>query len=69
MFRFLIGYLIGTGIGFFLCIAFIQLETINFATQFMLFVSLFVIVLIIGLVWSHNHHIKKRKDYYRKINN
>lgn len=69
MLRFLIGYLIGAGIGFFLCATFIQLEAINLAAPFVFFVSLFVIILIIGLIWSHNHHVKKRKDYYRKINN
>lgn len=68
MLRFLVGYLFGAGIGFFLGISFVQLTITNTVDTFIIFVSFWIIMLIVGLIWSHKHHIKKQRDYYRKIN-
>lgn len=62
MFRFLIGYLSGTVMGILLIARLITHG--QFAITFL---ALWIIILILGLVWSHKHHIKKRDEYYKKI--
>lgn len=65
MFRFLIGYIGGTVIGIALCAGLI---TIDQDTSNIIFFSiLWLILLAIGLYWSHKYHIKKRNDYYKKV--
>lgn len=68
MLRFLVGYLFGTGIGFLLGIAFVQLSIANTINTFIFFASFWIIMLVVGLFWSYSHHIKKQKDYYKKVN-
>lgn len=68
MLRFLIGYLIGAAIGFFLSVSFVYFKVSNIAISFIFFSTLFVIIFIVGLIWSHNHHIRMKKEYYKKIN-
>ena len=63
MLRFLIGYILGTFLGFMSFAAFVN---IDYSSR-IFFVAVWIIVLILGLVWSHKHHIKKRDDYYKKI--
>lgn len=65
MFRFLIGYTFGTFLGFMSFAAFVSINE-NYSS-FIFFAVVWVIILILGLVWSHKHHIKKRDDYYKKI--
>lgn len=63
MFRFLIGYLSGTVMGILL----IAILSDQSASAPIIFLALWFIILILGLVWSHKHHIKKRDEYYKKI--
>lgn len=63
MFRFLIGYLSGTVMGILL----IAILSDQSASAPIIFLALWIIILILGLVWSHKHHIKKRDEYYKKI--
>ena len=63
MFRFLIGYLSGTVMGILLIASLLTHDP--FASA--IFLALWIIILILGLVWSHKHHIKKRDEYYKKI--
>lgn len=63
MLRFLIGYILGTFLGFMSFSAFVN---IDYSSR-IFFVAVWIIVLILGLLWSHKHHIKKRDDYYKKI--
>ena len=68
MFRFLIGYLSGTVMGILLIASLISLITREqSASAPIIFLALWIIILILGLVWSHKHHIKKRDEYYKKI--
>lgn len=66
MFRFLIGYLIGALIGFLLSISFVYFKASNVAISFVFFS--FVVIFIAGMLWSHKHHIRMKKEYYKKIN-
>lgn len=59
MLRFLIGYILGTLSGFMSFAAFVNTDY----SSRIFFVAVWIIVLILGLVWSHKHHVKKR-DYY-----
>lgn len=63
MFRFLIGYLSGTVMGILL----ITILSDQFALAPIVFLALWISILILGLIWSHKHHIKKRDEYYKKI--
>ena len=65
MFRFLIGYLSGTVMGILLIASLIARD--QFASASIIFLALWIIILILGLVWSYKHHIKKRDEYYKKI--
>ncbi len=65
MLRFLIGYIFGTFLGFMSFAAFVGINE-NYSS-FIFFAAIWIIILILGLVWSHKHHIKKRDDYYKKI--
>lgn len=68
MFRFLIGYLSGTVMGILLIASLIARDQCDqFALAPIVFLALWFIILILGLVWSHKHHIKKRDEYYKKI--
>lgn len=64
MFRFLIGYLSGTVMGILLIVSLITRD--QSASALIIF-ALWIIILVLGLVWSHKHHIKKRDEYYKKI--
>ena len=64
MFRFLIGYLSGTVMGILLIASLIRDQSVLTP---IIFLALWIIILILGLVWSHKHHIKKRDEYYKKI--
>lgn len=64
MFRFLIGYILGTLLGF---MSFAVFVSSGDCASLIFFVAVWIIILILGLVWSHKHHIKKREDYYKKI--
>lgn len=63
MFRFLIGYILGTLLGFMSFAVFVGKNP----ASFIFFVTIWIIILVLGLVWSHKHHIKKRDNYYKKI--
>lgn len=63
MFRFLIGYLSGTVMGILLIVSLSDQS----ASAPIIFLALWIIILVLGLVWSHKHHIKKRDEYYKKI--
>lgn len=67
MFRFLIGYLSGTVMGILLSASLIMITREQSASALIIFLALWIIILILGLVWSHKHHIKKRDEYYKKI--
>lgn len=68
MLRFLVGYLIGAVIGFLLSVSFVYFKVSNDAISFVFFSVLFVVIFVIGLVWSYKHHIRMKKEYYKKIN-
>jgi len=68
MIRFLLGYLIGAVIGFLLSFAFIYFKVSNIAIPFVFFSTFFIVIFIVGLTWSHKHHIRMKKEYYKKIN-
>jgi len=63
MFRFLIGYILGTFLGFMSFAVFVSQNK----ASLIFFVAVWIIILVLGLVWSHRHHIRKRDDYYKKI--
>lgn len=65
MFRFLIGYILGTVMGIVLCAGLITMD--QDISIIVFFSILWIMLLVLGLVWSHKHHIKKRDDYYKKI--
>ncbi len=64
MFRFLVGYILGTFLGFMSFAVFVSPQN---KASLIFFVAVWIIILVLGLVWSHRHHIRKRDDYYKKI--